>query len=501
MLEKIEKMVKKAQEIANIISNSDIIRIVSHYDADGISSAAIMVKVLRRLNKKFHLTFVNQLDEKMIKKLSKEDYPLILFLDIGSGQLDAIGRHLNGKIVIISDHHQIQGSSKDGIIHLNPMEFGIEDDISGSGVTYMIGRSFGEENKDLSEFAIIGAIGDAQTGSIGNCWGVIGLNKEILKDAVISGKVKVDKGLRIYGRYTRPVHKALEHSFDPYIPGITGSESKSVQFLKDIGIELKHKNGKWRTLSDLSENEQKNLASYIIVERMKGNVKNPDWIFGDIYELLDKKKYRDASEFATILNAFSKLKMSYLGLSLCLNVDDVFDLVDDVLKGYRKELGKAINLIENGKIVKKTKNAYYILARDKISEHIISNATSIVCRSIFTDIPVFSFAQTEDNRIKVSARVPDPMVKNGLKINEIVSECAKMVGGEGGGHIGAAGATIPLGSEDRFIKLVEQKLNIFKGCKKHKTKVLDLDGKEKGNKKGKKVEGKGLVRYFSPKSV
>jgi RecJ-like exonuclease len=517
MLQKIEAMVRRAKEIAETIRYADSVRIISHYDADGISSAAIMVRALKRMNKRFHLTFVNQLDEDNIKKFSKEDYNIVLFLDLGSGQLDAIQKHFNDRTLIVSDHHQIQGGIGKNMLHLNPVDFDIEDNISGSGVTYLIARSLGEENRDLSEFAIIGAIGDTQTGSIGNSWGVMGLNKEILKDAVVTKKLKVDKGLRIYGRYTRPIHKALEYSVDPYIPDISGSESKSVQFLKDIGIELKGEKGRWRSLADLSDEEQKKLASHIIVERMKGNVENPDWIFGDVYELLEKKDYRDANEFATVLNAFSKMGMSYLGLCLCLNTEDAFKQVGEVLRSYRKEIGKAIRLIEEGKIVRKTENAYYIMAGKNISEHILSNATSIVCRSIFAELPVFAFAETEDGKVKVSARISDSMVSEGISINEIVSECAREVGGEGGGHPGAAGATIPMNSEDKFISFAEQKLNILKEgvdvktgesgeYKKPSPKIKDKessaepvksDGKKEDSKKREEVEGKGLVRYFS----
>jgi RecJ-like exonuclease len=290
-----------------------------------------------------------------------------------------------------------------------------------------------------------------------------------------------------------------------------------VQFLKDIGIELKGEKGRWRSLADLSDEEQKKLASHIIVERMKGNVENPDWIFGDVYELLEKKDYRDANEFATVLNAFSKMGMSYLGLCLCLNTEDAFKQVGEVLRSYRKEIGKAIRLIEEGKIVRKTENAYYIMAGKNISEHILSNATSIVCRSIFAELPVFAFAETEDGKVKVSARISDSMVSEGISINEIVSECAREVGGEGGGHPGAAGATIPMNSEDKFISFAEQKLNILKEgvdvktgesgeYKKPSPKIKDKessaepvksDGKKEDSKKREEVEGKGLVRYFS----
>ena len=135
-----------------------------------------------------------------------------VFLDLGSGQLESIKRHILGEekagtIVIVSDHHQTQGDvSHRNLFHVNPVLFGIEGNISGAGISYLIARAVSSVNIDLSELGIIGAIGDSQMGSIGERWGLFGLNKEILKDAEKTNKIRVKKGLRLWGRYTRPVH-------------------------------------------------------------------------------------------------------------------------------------------------------------------------------------------------------------------------------------------------------------------------------------------------------
>jgi RecJ-like exonuclease len=506
MLKKVENMVKQARIIAGILESANFIRIISHYDCDGISSASIMVKAFIRAGKNFHLSFVNQLDEKKIEeaaKDAKERGMIVMFLDLGSGFLTEIQKHFNDKTTaIICDHHQVKGDiySKN-ILHLNPVLYGIEDNISGSGVTYIVARAMSEKNRDLSELAITGAIGDAQIGSIGSDWGLMGLNKEILKDAVAEKKIRVDKGLRLFGRTSRPIHKVLEYSIDPYIPGITGSESASVQFLKEIGIELKE-NGKWRVLKDLTKEEQKKLATHIIVERIRGNVDNPDWIFGDVYELLDKNGYSDANEFATILNAFGKQGKANLGVALCLNVDWVFSKVNKILEGYRKDIGTAVNWIENNKdCVKETENAYYIIAGNNISEHIISNVASIINRSMLSDKPLFAFANMENGNIKVSARVDDSFVERGLSLMDIVSKAAEECGGYGGGHHGAAGATIPENKIESFIDTVEKKINKLL---KQEKKIVEKSEEDKkmedvknGRETGEKMEGEGLVRYLS----
>ena len=279
MREKAKRLIMRAKSIGEIIASyPSTFRLVSHYDCDGITSAAIMAKTLIKEGKSFRLSFVKQLNEDIIQELGAEENGFIIILDCGSGQLGPLQKHVlkEGRTLVICDHHQVQGEIlSDAVLHLNPLDFGITENISAAGVTYLLSRSLGPENKEFSELAVIGAIGDAQMGSVGRDWGMLGLNKEILKDSQQAKKIRVSKGLRLWGRRSRPVHKALEYSVDPYIPGISGSESSSIQFLKDLGIEPKEKK-KWRTLSDLSAEEQKKLASGIIVERIRGDVTNPD---------------------------------------------------------------------------------------------------------------------------------------------------------------------------------------------------------------------------------
>ncbi len=342
MMDKLEALVKKAKTAGDAIAaQSDEIRIVSHYDADGIASAAIMVKAMLRAGKKFHLSLVKQLGDNAIMSLAEEKRKFIVFLDLGSGHLESIKSHLSGADVVIIDHHQQQGDLEGSrILQVNPLDFGVEDGISGSGVSYIVARSLGPENRDLSGIAIIGAIGDSQIGSIGDEWGLFGLNREILKDAVETKRIKLTKGLRIWGRYTRPIHKALEYSVEPYIPNVSGSESSAVQFMHELGIPLKKESGEWRTMANLSEEEQKKLASGIIAERVNGGHPNAEWIFGDVYELLDKGgECRDANEFATVLNACGKMGRGYLGVELLLNVAKAFLEVKWVLEKYRKVIG------------------------------------------------------------------------------------------------------------------------------------------------------------------
>ncbi|MBN1896944.1 MAG: DHH family phosphoesterase [Candidatus Aenigmarchaeota archaeon] len=521
MKEKLEMLIKTAKTAADrILEHKGEIRVLSHYDADGISSAAIFITALIRAGKQFHLTLVKQLSEGILESVSAEKRDFVVFLDMGAGQIDEIKKYLPNAFTVIIDHHQPEGTlEREKMIHVNPMDFSRDEDISGSGVTYIVSRAINNENRNLAGIAIIGAIGDSQTGSIGEKWGLYGLNREILKDAIETRKIRMSKGLRIWGRDSRPLHKALAYSVDPYIPNVSGSESQAMQFLNEIGLTIKKDNDEWRTLSDLNEDEQKKLASGIIAERVNGGQPNAEWIFGDVYDLLDKgSDCKDANEFATLLNACGKMGRAYLGVELCMNVPKAFLEVKWVMEKYRKNVGTAVRWIheqieaKNRDVIRKTGNAWYVIAGSRINEHIVSNVISIVEKSMGIGKPVFAFADSEDG-VKVSARASDELVGNGLNLKKVCNRAAASVGGQGGGHSGASGAMIPAGTEQAFISAVEDILSQKEKTSEEKEKNIkpnpQPNNSEKDNHYGsteekgpekdrrKEVEGKGLVHYIS----
>ena len=75
----IEEVCKKAAE--RIKSEQGTIELVSHYDADGLSAAAIMVKCLKFLEKSFNVTITKYITEEVIEKIvsdsHKEDFGIV----------------------------------------------------------------------------------------------------------------------------------------------------------------------------------------------------------------------------------------------------------------------------------------------------------------------------------------------------------------------------------------------------------------------------------------
>ena len=117
MLKEVDKFVKEFLEF----SQDKPIRIISHYDTDGITSATVLIKTFKRLDKKFTIKIVKGLDEEIIKEeLKRQPKEVIVFSDLASGSLKYF-QNLQEPIFIL-DHHEIDKEKlNDKIKILNPL--------------------------------------------------------------------------------------------------------------------------------------------------------------------------------------------------------------------------------------------------------------------------------------------------------------------------------------------------------------------------------------------
>ncbi|MFA5558099.1 MAG: DHH family phosphoesterase, partial [Methanofastidiosum sp.] len=139
-------------------SKGSKVKIISHIDADGISAASILSLALDRLNINHDVHFTS-LDGILASNLAD----LTIFLDMGSGQIDYLMSEYKDKNIIILDHHQGE-YPETPFLEVNPNRFGYSgsEEISGSGLAYLLSLELDANNRDLSSIAIVGAVGDMQ---------------------------------------------------------------------------------------------------------------------------------------------------------------------------------------------------------------------------------------------------------------------------------------------------------------------------------------------------
>jgi single-stranded-DNA-specific exonuclease len=167
---------------------------------------------------------------------------------------------------------------------------------------------------------------------------------------------------------------------------------------------------------------------------------------------------RDASEFSTVLNATARYERSEIGLAVCRgDREEALETALELLREHRTNLSKGIEwVVETG--VRRESHVQWFHARSEIRDTIVGIVAGMVLGSdgIDTHRPIVGFAdKLEGDGVKVSARAPGRLANRGIDLGQAMRVSATDVGGDGGGHAMAAGATVPAGQEPAFLAAVD----------------------------------------------
>ena len=446
------------------LDKSSSVLCVSHDDADGLTAGAIIYRALLREGLTPHLRCIKRLDLEFIQGVSAEEWSIFIFSDTGSGQLENFDKHiLEDRQVIILDHHETTDYSHPNLTHVNPHLNGVDGarEVSGAGVSYLFARELNPDNRNLAHLALIGALGDVQDSQ----GGFSGPNKEIARDAVDAGLVLIEKDLRFFGRQTRPLYKAIEYTTEPFIPSLSGNESACVQFLSDLDIPAK-KNDRPTRLIDLTDDEKKKLTTALILKMIehKIDVKTAESIVGDTYTILSEKEgtiLRDAKEYTSLLNACGRYEKYGVGVGICLgDRGDALDSAMSLLEEHKRYISSCYEWInKNLDSLVDAGEVYSIHAHGELSDTVVGTVASMIVNSqILNPVkPVIAFADSDDE-VKVSGRATKELVDKGVNLGHAMLYAAEKTGSEGGGHDIAAGAQVPHGREDEFVKHINEKV-------------------------------------------
>lgn len=441
------------------------IAIVSHYDADGLSSASILAKAFESHDLTYHLRIVDQLDHEVVTELSSLGYDIMIFSDMGSGQVDLVERCARrGTKVIILDHHlPLRFPSNNTVIDLNPHHYGIDGgvEVSSSTLSYLFVKSLGLGSPYLTTLAIVGALGDRQ--DVAKMRSLTGLNKLVLEEGISSGVISVEIGLRLFGLRSRPLVKCLEYSMDPFLPGLTGRESAVILFLKRIGIEPVE-DGRLRTYSSLTQEERRKLATELVkyLINIGYSARQAEEIFGTLYFLANEDPSTplyEGREYATLLNACGRLNRHEIAIALGLGLRGKYlQEALRILNEYKRIIGNFLaKLQKGGNYVKEYDGGKLTVidCREEVPTRAIGALASILASSKFLKAKGPIIVVGGGERIKVSARLPLSF-KGEVNLGILLTEAAKSVGGVGGGHTKAAGAIVKRNKLTAFLrKLLE----------------------------------------------
>lgn len=201
------------------LRDGEHIGIFGDYDADGVTSAALLYRALASASDEEKITaFVPEradgygVSERGVRLLAGAGSSLMIAVDCGSNDAQAVELAQSlGMDVIILDHHEVDGSGPDGAILVSPKLHpqGIYTELTGAGVAYLfvlalaadgfrIARLDDDDPTRMLDLVTLGTVSD-----VGALRG--------------ANRVLVRHGLEVLRRTTRPGLQAiLRHGdFDP----------------------------------------------------------------------------------------------------------------------------------------------------------------------------------------------------------------------------------------------------------------------------------------------
>src|SRR3990172_8554109 len=427
-----------ARRMADRLRTAASVHVYSHIDSDGITGAAIASEALARAGVDHEVSFLKKLDEAALRGGKDEKPPPARFCDFGAGLYDKMDGLL---AVIITDHHvpvereipkearadlAAFADAQDRVLMLNPHLLGEGSDAaSGAGTTYLVAKAMDPRNTDLAAIAVVGAVADMEE------------------------------------RESRPAHKMLQYASDPWIPRLSGNGEACIAFLLELGLEPKQE-GRWVSWNEFPPSQKRVVVSELLRHMLDRGVgwKETQRLIGEQYTLLRElpgSPLRDAKEFGTLMNACGRYDRAEVGYRVCRGdraeaLEDAFSL----LRGHRETIVRSLDFIDEIGIQQMAAIQYFH-AQDRIRDTVVGIAASMAMNApgASRGLPIVAFANADDG-IKVSARGTRELVHQGLDLAAVMREAAKAVGGEGGGHHVAAGATIPPGRENEFLAIVDR---------------------------------------------
>ena len=468
--DKLARLHKQASETASLIrqkASDDTVLLTSHFDADGISAGSIMLSAVNRLGSVPHLRIIDSVNERILDQIEAIESDLVIFTDIGSGYLEIISKILRNRDIVVADHHQPLGEPGSNLHHFNTHILGFDgsEEISGAGTAYLLAKALDSRNTDLSAMAIVGALGDQQ--DKGPERRFKGLNADILKDAVESKVIEVTKDLIFFGRQTRPIHRAIASTTDPFLPGLSGEEDRCLALLDAAGIPTKV-DDRWRTISDLSLEEKSRIVDKIIEHTISS--KFPGEIvlnlIGSVYTLTREEpgtSLRDAREFATVLNSCGRMNRAGLGIAIGIgDRGESYQQSQQLYSEYKTQLSKYMNWVATAPNATRTgKNVVIVNGKGIIDESMTGAVSSLISSSkLFGESKVTVVTTlTRSGEAKVSTRATEQLVQKGVNLGKILQNLSPKYGGIGGGHAIAAGATIQSSELDGLLGDLEKSLD------------------------------------------
>jgi single-stranded-DNA-specific exonuclease len=411
--------------------------VIYHNDGDGVASASVASHLLHRLGHPFRLTPLVGLEVQRLAHLMEEAQGPLLVLDTGSSYLSTLAHHRYP--VVVLDHH-IPPPSAEGpaasLAFVNPHHWGVDGmvELSASMLTFLLALSMNEQNLDLGIWGLSGAIADRQ-----HVGGFRGLNGRLVELLEARGILRRRRVLALRGSN---LVEALTRSLDPYYTGLTGRPERVREWLSRLGVPVAV------PPEELAEDARERLASALLGRLLQQKAR-PEFC-----ENVTETRYefpaqgQEALEISRWQNATAREGQASIGLALAWGNRSAKDQAQALERAWEEGVLSGLRALEEpGAVHRQGSIQWFETPATSLAGTIAGLAITY-----FLDPtrPVFSFSPSGSG-VKVSARGSLWLTGQGLDLATVCRQAARKVGGEGGGHRVASGATIPKGREEDFL--------------------------------------------------
>ncbi|MGD1834561.1 MAG: hypothetical protein ACPKQO_02435 [Nitrososphaeraceae archaeon] len=346
-----------SEKIDNISENEKNIIIISKKNTDCIIASSIFAYALLRKGSKFSIRVVDDINSDVISKISSENHDFQLFLDHDNNYISKINKSFKDRCIIINNSENIE-KTKEITSIINPYLYGIIDknEISLSGLAFLISEYLDKKNKTLCGLSMVGAMSERQ--DVGEKKSFVGINSNILSKALSLGilEKKIDF---VFANFNKsPLYEALIFNTTPYIHGITWNKQNCLKVLKNSGINT-HRNGIWKTFDEISQQDKNaildSIIKFVFLSSNYNNNENIELIsnnlISNIYSFIeedDSTILYTVRGFYEVISASLNQGKSGLAIEICVgNKNAIINKIEKMIIEYKTRIMEIISTIFN----------------------------------------------------------------------------------------------------------------------------------------------------------
>ena len=419
-------------------------RVIYHYDGDGIASASSAVRALRRLGYGFQATPFQGVRRDRMEELLRATAGPVWIVDTGASWLDLYARHPHP--VVVLDHHSYPDPAgaralPQHVAFVNPLDWGVDGmrELCAATLTWLYTIFLDPRNWDNAPWGISGAIADRQ-----HVGGFHGLNAQLIEEAARRDELRRRPRVGLTGP---TLEAALARSIDPFFRGLSGHPEAVGAFLRTLRLD-----GAARP-EELDAADTERLGGALEAALRDQQVR-PEFLHAfreDGYTVSALEM--DAEELSNLQNATGRLGMPGVGIALALGDRGALEQARRAETGWRDGILAGLLRFEAGGVRDRPHLQWF-----ESPEASLAGTQAGLAMNFLLDPerPVLVGSRVADSPMRVSGRGTLWLVDRGLDLARALREGAAEVGGEGGGHRVAAGATVPTAAWERFLDAVDR---------------------------------------------